>query len=73
MAASKPTVPATATRAPYSPPAGGRSYRVKSGDTLSSIARRQQCPSAQALARSNGLRAPYVLRTGQQLKLTGCG
>ena len=73
MAASKPTVPATATRSPYTPPAAGRSYRVKSGDTLSSIARRHRCGDAGALARANGLRSPYVLRAGQQLKLTGCG
>ena len=42
-------------------------------DTLSSVARRNDCPSAESLARANGLRSPYVLRTGQQLKLTGCG
>ena len=73
MAASKPTVPATATRAPYAPPATARSYRVKSGDTLNSIARRNRCAGADALARANGLRPPHVLRTGQQLKLSGCG
>ena len=40
MAASKPTVPATATRGP------DRGYRVKSGDTLSSISRRHGCGGA---------------------------
>ena len=75
MAASKPTVPATATLPPTASrgSAAARSYRVKSGDTLSSVARRNDCPSAESLARANGLRSPYVLRTGQQLKLTGCG
>jgi len=47
MAASKPTVAASATRAPG--PAGGRSYRVKSGDTLHGIARRNGCRSADTL------------------------
>ena len=69
MAASKPTAVATATRAPGAP--AGRSYRVKSGDTLHAIARRNGC-SAQALARANGLRAPYVIRAGQTLRLEGC-
>jgi membrane-bound lytic murein transglycosylase D len=70
MAASKPTAPATASR----PPTGAtRSYRVRSGDTLSSIARRHDCPGATQLARANGLRPPYVIRTGQSLKLIGCG
>ena len=75
MAASKPTVPATATRPPSNAgrAAAVRSYRVKSGDTLGSIARRNDCASAESLARANGLRSPYVLRTGQQLKLSGCG
>ena len=72
MAASKPTVPATATRAPYSPPVAARSYRVKSGDTLSSIARRHGCAGPDELARSNGLRSPYVIRSGQRLQLRGC-
>jgi membrane-bound lytic murein transglycosylase D len=70
MAASKPTAPATASR----PPSGAtRSYRVRSGDTLSSISRRHDCRGAAQLARANGLRPPYVIRTGQSLKLIGCG
>ncbi|GAB2505312.1 transglycosylase SLT domain-containing protein [Arenimonas alkanexedens] len=72
MAASKPTVPATASRPP-STPAAVSSYRVRSGDTLSSIARDKRCPSASQLARANGLRPPYVIRAGQSLKLSGCG
>ena len=67
MAASKPTAVATATRAP------ARSYRVKAGDTLSSISRRHRCDGAVALARANGLRPPYVIRAGQRLRLVGCG
>ncbi|HEX5693807.1 MAG TPA: transglycosylase SLT domain-containing protein [Arenimonas sp.] len=67
MAASKPTAVATATRKP------ARSYRVKSGDTLSGISRRHDCDGAVALAKANGLRAPYVIRAGQRLRLVGCG
>lgn len=52
--------------------ASGRSYKVRSGDTLSAIARRHQCRSADQLARVNNLRAPYILRPGQQLRLQGC-
>jgi membrane-bound lytic murein transglycosylase D len=50
---------------------GGR-HTVRSGDTLSSIARRHGC-SAATLARANGLRSPYALRPGQQIDLSGCG
>jgi len=67
MAASKPTALATATRAP------ARSYRVKSGDTLSGISRRHDCDGPVALAKANGLRAPYVIKAGQRLRLVGCG
>ena len=62
----------TATRAPAGA-AGTRSYRVRSGDTLSSISRRHDCRGATQLARANGLRPPYVIRAGQSLKLIGCG
>ncbi len=72
MAASKPTVAATATRPPAGA-AGARSYRVRSGDTLSSISRRHDCGGATQLARANGLRPPYVIRAGQSLRLIGCG
>ena len=67
MAASKPTALATATRKP------ARTYRVKSGDTLSGISRRHDCEGPVALAKANGLRAPYVIRSGQRLRLVGCG
>lgn len=43
-------------------------YVVRSGDTLSQIA--QSCGVAMRdLADANGLRSPYTLRTGQQLRL----
>ncbi|HEU0152637.1 MAG TPA: transglycosylase SLT domain-containing protein [Arenimonas sp.] len=67
MAASKPTVPATASRSPT------RSYRVRSGDTLSAISRRHDCAGPTQLAKANGLRPPYVIRAGQSLRLIGCG
>ena len=67
MAASKPTALATATRKP------AKTYRVKSGDTLSGISRRHDCEGPVALAKANGLRPPYVIRSGQRLRLVGCG
>lgn len=52
---------------------GGRKYIVRSGDTLASIAKRQGCSSAQALARANNISAPrYMIRPRQELKLVGC-
>jgi membrane-bound lytic murein transglycosylase D len=51
-----------------------RIYTVRSGDTLSTIARGQGCPSARAIAETNAIAGPrYVIRPGQQLKLIGCG
>lgn len=48
-------------------------YTVRRGDTLSSIARRNGCPSAQAIARANNIAPPqYLIRPGQRLALTGC-
>lgn len=67
MAASKPTVASMPARN-----APGRTYRVKSGDTLSSISRRNGCAGPDQLARANGLRSPYVIRAGQRLQLKGC-
>jgi membrane-bound lytic murein transglycosylase D len=67
--ARKPDVaPAAASRAAA---ASGARYTVRSGDTLSGIARRHGC-TASALARANGLRSPYSLRPGQRLSLAGC-
>ncbi len=50
-----------------------RIYTVRSGDTLSTIARRNGCPSVQAIARENSISAPrFLIRPGQQINLTGC-
>ena len=43
-----------------------RSYVVKAGDTLSSIARRYDLEVG-TLAKSNGIRSPYTLSVGQRL------
>lgn len=65
-AANRPTQPATASAA------GVRSYTVRSGDSLHSIARRHQC-SVESLARGNGVSAPrYLIKPGQRLQLVGC-
>lgn len=52
-------------------PRPSQRYTVRAGDTLSAIARRHSCDVA-AVARANGLRAPYALRPGQHLRLDGC-
>ncbi len=49
-------------------PAPSRSYMVKAGDTLSSIARRYDL-DVNTLAKSNGIRSPYTLSVGQRLTL----
>jgi membrane-bound lytic murein transglycosylase D len=50
-----------------------RIYTVQHGDTLSTIARRNGCPSVQAVAQENSIGAPrYLIRPGQRLTLTGC-
>ena len=47
-------------------------YIVQNGDTLYQIADRKECGDARELARANGIRAPYILRRGQRIKLVGC-
>jgi membrane-bound lytic murein transglycosylase D len=47
-----------------------RSYVVRGGDTLSSIARAHDL-DVEALAKSNGIRSPYTLSIGQRLVLPG--
>lgn len=48
------------------------SHIVRKGETLSSIARKSSCSSAE-VAKANGLRAPrYSLRVGQRVKLPAC-
>ncbi|TVP79541.1 transglycosylase SLT domain-containing protein [Thioalkalivibrio sp.] len=50
-----------------------RTYTVRSGDTLSSIVAAKGCPSVRIIAEANGIAGPrYLIRPGQQLKLTGC-
>jgi lipoprotein NlpD len=44
-------------------------YQVKAGDTLYSIAWRYEL-DYRALARANGIRAPYTIYVGQRLRLT---
>lgn len=51
-------------------PAERRTYVVKAGDTLSSIARTHAI-EVDALAKSNGIRSPYTLSIGQRLVLPG--
>lgn len=50
--------------------AAGGTYEVRSGDTLSAIARRNNT-TVRAIAQANNLRAPYPLRAGQTLQLPG--
>ena len=65
--------PAAAVPAHASAKPKPRTYKVKRGDTLSSIARKQQCAIGD-LARANGLKKPkYAIKPGQTLKLDGCG
>jgi len=50
-----------------------RTYVVRRGDTLASIARRSGCATVRDIAAMNGLRAPhYAIKPGQTLKLPGC-
>ncbi|MFO8004850.1 transglycosylase SLT domain-containing protein [Thioalkalivibrio sp.] len=50
-----------------------RTYTVRRGDTLSTIAAEQGCPSMRAIADANGIPGPrYLIRPGQQLELQGC-
>jgi len=58
-----------AGKAPAVPKSSGlTSYRVKSGDTLSSIAGRHKC-SATSLAALNGMKPSQPLKVGRTLKL----
>lgn len=50
-----------------------RTYVVRRGDTISTIAAEQGCPSSRAIAEANGVQGPrYLIRPGQELKLSGC-
>jgi len=50
-----------------------RIYTVRNGDTLSTIVAAEGCSSMRSIAEANGIAGPrYLIRPGQQLKLTGC-
>ena len=68
----KPSEPAARAAAATARPVAARSYVVRKGDTLASIARKTSCSSG-AIANANALRAPrYALKVGQSLKLPAC-
>lgn len=74
-AAVVPVAPRSVAKTP--PPAAPRAtvktYVVRKGDTLNSIARSNGGCDLQVLGAANGLRAPhYSLKPGQTLKLSGC-
>lgn len=52
-------------------PIAGSFYTVRSGDTLSGIARRYPGVSWEGIAASNGLSAPYTIYPGQRLRIPG--
>jgi membrane-bound lytic murein transglycosylase D len=49
-----------------------KTYIVKRGDTLASIARQNGCASADQLARANNLKAHRPLKAGMDIRLSGC-
>lgn len=66
---AEPSLTPTATEAPTaSPTPAGVTYVVKSGDTLSSIARSSNV-SVEAIAAANHLKPPYPLRVGDRLSI----
>jgi len=51
-----------------------KTYVVRKGDSLASIARKSGCGGIKEIAAANGLRAPhYPVKPGQTLKLPQCG
>ena len=53
-------------------PAKKKSYKVRSGETLTAISRKFSCDT-RALAEANKIKAPrYAIRPGQTLQLEGC-
>ncbi len=74
-AATIPAPPPVALVQAHAPPprVKVKTYVVRKGDSLASIARKSGSCSAGDIARVNGLRGPrYALKTGQTLKLSGC-
>jgi len=73
--AGEEAAPAAPSPAPARAPAKPqpRTYTVRHGDTLSSIARKLQCDIGD-LAKANRLKKPrYAIKPGQTLKVDGCG
>lgn len=71
LQALRQTVTAMGAAAPQTYAASTtKSYEVRSGDTLSAIARRNDT-TVRAIAEANNLRAPYPLRVGQTLEVPG--
>lgn len=68
---SVPEIPFAEER-PQRRPAEKRTYVVRAGDTLSSIARAHDLEMG-TLAKANGIRSPYTLSIGQRLVLPGDG
>ena len=57
---------------PAAKPQKQKSYRVRSGETLTAISRKFQCDTRE-LAQANKIKAPrYAIRPGQVLTLEGC-
>ena len=48
-----------------------KSYTVRRGDTLVSIARKSDCADVEAIARMNGLKG-HQLQVGQSLRVPVC-
>ena len=72
-AAVIPSPPPLALASARAKPPRTRTYVVRRGDSLSSIARRNACADVREIAAANGLHAPhYALKPGQTLKLPGC-
>lgn len=62
-----------AQKRPSSSAPEARTYVVRKGDSVASIARNNRCGSMHDIANANGLRAPhYPIKPGQVLKLGSC-
>jgi LysM repeat protein len=68
--AAKPTPTAKAVPTP-TPPAAARSYTIKAGDSLWTVARTElgDARKVDEIARLNGLKPPYKLRVGDKINL----
>ncbi len=63
-----PTASGPSSSVPPSPSAKPKTYKVKTGDTLSSIAARFKT-TAQAIEQLNDIKSPFVIHPGEVLKL----